>query len=80
MATFFVLFDLGVAAGSFLLGMLATNVGYSSVYLACSFIVFLSIGLYFLLHGWFSDKGGIEYNVVLISVALGIMLTGPGDL
>ncbi|RFU60421.1 DoxX family protein [Peribacillus glennii] len=31
-------------------------------------------------NGWFSDKGGIEYNVVLISVALGIMLTGPGEI
>ncbi|PLR82935.1 oxidoreductase [Bacillus canaveralius] len=29
-------------------------------------------------NGLFSDKGGIEYTVVLIAVALGIMLTGPG--
>lgn len=31
-------------------------------------------------NGMFSDNGGIEYNVVLIAVALGVMLTGPGDL
>jgi putative oxidoreductase len=31
-------------------------------------------------NGLFSDKGGIEYNVVLIAVALGILLTGPGNI
>ncbi|PLT33443.1 DoxX family protein [Bacillus sp. V5-8f] len=31
-------------------------------------------------NGLFSDKGGIEYNVVLIAIALGIMLTGPGEI
>ncbi|WP_252314809.1 DoxX family protein [Sinobaca sp. H24] len=30
-------------------------------------------------NGLFSDKGGIEYNVVLIAVALGIALMGPGS-
>ncbi|GAA0435725.1 DoxX family protein [Lentibacillus halophilus] len=29
-------------------------------------------------NGLFVDKGGIEYNVVLIAVALGITLSGPG--
>ncbi|RFU60315.1 DoxX family protein [Bacillus sp. V59.32b] len=29
-------------------------------------------------NGLFSDNSGIEYNVVLIAVALGIWLTGPG--
>ncbi|OMP67034.1 DoxX family protein [Domibacillus epiphyticus] len=31
-------------------------------------------------NGLFSDKGGIEYNLVLIAVALGIALSGPGSL
>ncbi|PLS18029.1 oxidoreductase [Bacillus sp. M6-12] len=31
-------------------------------------------------NGLFADKGGIEYNVVLIAVALGIALTGSGSL
>ncbi|MFC3883859.1 DoxX family protein [Bacillus songklensis] len=31
-------------------------------------------------NGLFSDKGGIEYNLVLIAIALGFMLTGPGSL
>ena len=30
--------------------------------------------------GLFSDKGGIEYNLVLIAVALGIALSGPGSI
>jgi putative oxidoreductase len=31
-------------------------------------------------NGLFSDKGGIEYNLVLIAVALGITLSGPGTI
>ncbi|RIJ62786.1 DoxX family protein [Rummeliibacillus sp. POC4] len=31
-------------------------------------------------NGLFSDKGGIEYNVVLIAVALGIALAGAGSI
>lgn len=31
-------------------------------------------------NGLFSDKGGIEYNVVLIAVALGLALTGAGSI
>lgn len=31
-------------------------------------------------NGLFSDKGGIEYNLVLIAVALGITLTGAGSI
>lgn len=29
-------------------------------------------------NGLFSDNAGIEYNLVLITIALGITLTGPG--
>lgn len=31
-------------------------------------------------NGLFSDKGGIEYNLVLIAVALGIALSGAGSI
>ena len=31
-------------------------------------------------NGLFSDKGGIEYNLVLIAVALGITLSGAGSI
>lgn len=30
-------------------------------------------------NGLFADKGGIEYNLVLIAIALGIALSGPGS-
>ncbi|WP_246940662.1 DoxX family protein [Bacillus pinisoli] len=31
-------------------------------------------------NGWFADKGGIEYNLVIIAVALGLTLSGVGSL
>lgn len=31
-------------------------------------------------NGWFSDTNGIEYNLILIAIALGITLIGPGSL
>lgn len=31
-------------------------------------------------NGMFSDTGGIEYNVILIVIALGMVLSGPGSL
>lgn len=31
-------------------------------------------------NGLFVDKGGVEYNVVLIAIALGITLAGPGSI
>jgi putative oxidoreductase len=31
-------------------------------------------------NGLFSDKGGIEYNLVVIAIALGTMFMGPGTL
>lgn len=30
-------------------------------------------------NGMFSDEGGIEYNLVLIAIALGIAFSGPGS-
>ncbi|WP_110926536.1 MFS transporter [Bacillus massiliglaciei] len=59
-ATFFVLFDAGFALGSFLLGKLATYMSYSAIYLACSVLAFLSIGLYYLLYGRKAGKKNHE--------------------
>ncbi|RFU67590.1 DoxX family protein [Peribacillus saganii] len=58
----------------FLLGLLTP--------LAAIFIIIPMIVAILKVHGkngLFSDKGGIEYNLVLIAVALGIAMTGPGD-
>ena len=38
-ATFFTLFDVGIALGSWLLGIIATQYGYVEVYLAAAFVV-----------------------------------------
>jgi MFS family permease len=50
-STYFVLFDSGFAVGSFLLGILAANTSYATVYLLGFFIILLSLGIYYLLHG-----------------------------
>ena len=38
-ATFFTLFDTGIAVGSFVLGLVAANLGYQNLYLLASIIV-----------------------------------------
>lgn len=45
-ATFFSFFDLGVGVGAIAFGQIAFLFGYSSIYLVCSFSVFISILLY----------------------------------
>lgn len=45
-ATFFSFFDLGVGIGAIAFGQIAFLFGYSSIYLVCSFSVFISILLY----------------------------------
>ncbi len=47
-ATFFTLFDTGIAIGSFLLGLLVTIVGFQKLYLICSIFVLGVIGIYLL--------------------------------
>ncbi len=50
-ATFFTIFDIGMGVGSYVVGAIATGIGFSSLYFNSSFIVFGAVGLYFLLHG-----------------------------
>jgi len=45
-------------------------------------IVIVMIDAVYAVHlknGFWGDRGGYEYNVVLIAVVIGIALTGPGD-
>ncbi|PLT28130.1 MFS transporter [Peribacillus deserti] len=60
-ATFFVVFDSGFAAGSFVLGIIATYTGYSAIFTIGSIIVLFSLGLYYLLHG--RKAKGIMNNI-----------------
>ncbi|SDP34199.1 MFS transporter [Halobacillus aidingensis] len=50
-ATFFTIFDIGIGVGSYVVGAIATGIGFSSLYFNSSFVVFGAVGLYILLHG-----------------------------
>ncbi|WP_394219331.1 MFS transporter [Halobacillus trueperi] len=50
-ATFFTIFDIGIGIGSYVVGAIATGIGFSSLYFNSSFVVFGAVGLYILLHG-----------------------------
>lgn len=50
-ATFLSIFDIGVGLGSVIVGVVGTNIGFSSLYFYCSIFTFLGIGVYFILHG-----------------------------
>ncbi|WP_245807656.1 MFS transporter [Halobacillus massiliensis] len=50
-ATFFTIFDTGVGMGSYIVGLAAAGIGFSSLYFYSSFIVFAAVFLYFALHG-----------------------------
>lgn len=45
-ATFFTLFDVGIAVGSYLLGLVAVYYGYQNVYLLSGFVVFIVFVFY----------------------------------
>lgn len=47
-ATYFSLYDTGLAIGSYVLGMIAANSGYSSVYIAATIFVIVTFVLYLL--------------------------------
>lgn len=49
-ATFLSIYDTGVGFGSFVVGAIVTNIGYSSFYLLSSFYVLLGVVLYYFLH------------------------------
>ncbi|WP_163103138.1 MFS transporter [Peribacillus alkalitolerans] len=50
-ATYFSIFDIGFGLGSFLVGVVATSVGISTLYLYGSILVLLGILIYYTLHG-----------------------------
>ncbi|MDR7079093.1 MFS family permease [Neobacillus niacini] len=48
-ATFLSIYDIGIALGSFLVGLIAAKMDFSSLYLMCSFYVLIGAILYYLL-------------------------------
>jgi MFS family permease len=49
-ATFLSIYDIGIALGSFVLGLAAAKLGYSSLYFLCSIYILIGIVLYYFLH------------------------------
>jgi MFS family permease len=49
-ATFLSIYDIGIALGSFLVGLMVAKMDYSSLYLLCSFYVLIGAVLYYFLH------------------------------
>ncbi|WHY85221.1 MFS transporter [Neobacillus novalis] len=49
-ATFLSIYDIGIALGSFLVGLIAAKMDYSSLYFYCSFYVLIGVVLFYFLH------------------------------
>jgi MFS family permease len=49
-ATFLSIYDTGIALGSFLVGLIAAKMDYSSLYFLCSFYILIGAVLYYVLH------------------------------
>lgn len=49
-STFFILYDSGIAAGSFIWGIVVTAIGFSNLYLICAVIILVAIGLFNMYH------------------------------
>ncbi|MEH6954642.1 MFS transporter [Neobacillus drentensis] len=49
-ATFLSIYDIGIALGSFVVGLAAATVNYSTLYFLCSFYILFGIVLYYFLH------------------------------
>ncbi|MFF2446747.1 MFS transporter [Neobacillus sp. NPDC058068] len=49
-ATFLSIYDTGIALGSFLVGVIAAKMEYSSLYFYCSFYVLIGVVLFYFLH------------------------------
>ena len=45
-ATFFIFYDLGIATGSFVLGVVSSHLGFSTLYMICSVVVLLTTVAY----------------------------------
>ena len=50
-STYFILFDTGLGVGPYVLGFLAAEIGYRSVYTSMVFIIIICIPIYHYLHG-----------------------------
>jgi MFS family permease len=65
-ATFLSIYDIGIALGSFVMGLAAAKMNYSSLYFLCSFYVLFGLILYYFLHtrkqASFKEHKKAEFN------------------
>jgi MFS family permease len=65
-ATFLSIYDIGIALGSFVVGLAAAKMDYSSLYLLCSIYVLFGIVLYYFLHtrklAFYKEHKQVELN------------------
>jgi predicted MFS family arabinose efflux permease len=59
-ATFLSIFDFGIGLGSFIIGLAAANVEFSSLYFYCSLFILIGIAFYYFLHG--NRRESISYK------------------
>jgi len=50
-ATYFILFDIGLGVGPYVLGFIVPNTGYRAIFVAMVVVIVICIPLYYLLHG-----------------------------
>ena len=50
-ATYFILFDIGLGVGPYVLGFIVPNTGYRGIFVAMVVVIVICIPLYYLLHG-----------------------------
>lgn len=55
-STFYVFYDLGMGIGPFLLGYLVAEIGFRGLYIVMAAIAFLSLPIYYFLHGKKTSK------------------------
>jgi MFS family permease len=52
-ATFFIFYDVGMALGSFVLGIISSSIGYSNLYILCGVIVIITVFVYKQVTGYY---------------------------
>ncbi|WP_175990382.1 MFS transporter [Bacillus sp. Marseille-Q1617] len=63
-STFFIFYDLGIAAGSVILGMISAGLGFTSLYLMSSVVVLVTIFIYKIVSGHSHNKQSRNAEVV----------------
>jgi MFS family permease len=69
-ATYLSIFDIGFGLGSFIFGVVASKIGYSSLYFYSSMFIAAGIGVYYLLHGKIASRNSSKSTDIIESETL----------